>query len=77
MKIKIKNKALVVKLVDERDGETVCHCNLKENADLIAFILDFDAEGKVFDWYEQHIAQTAEWYKANTIPKVDMREEQT
>lgn len=28
--------------------ETVCHCNLKENAELIAEILDRDAEGAIF-----------------------------
>ena len=33
--------------------ETVCHCNLRENAQLIADILDADVEGKVYstiDW---------------------------
>jgi hypothetical protein len=30
------------------DEETVVHCNLKENALLIADILDADAEGKVY-----------------------------
>lgn len=31
------------------DGEVVAHCNLKENADLIAAILDLDAVGEVFN----------------------------
>lgn len=29
--------------------QTVCHCNLKENATLIAEILDVDAMNKVYD----------------------------
>lgn len=45
------------------DAETVVHCNLEENARVIALVLDFDAEGKVFDWYEQHIKQSAAWYE--------------
>ena len=30
------------------DDSCVCHCNLKENADLIAAILDCDAENRVY-----------------------------
>ena len=30
------------------DGDCVCHCNLKENAELVARILDCDAENKVY-----------------------------
>ena len=30
------------------DEETVAHCNLKENAELIASILDCDASGEVY-----------------------------
>ena len=30
------------------DGEIVAHCNLKENAELIAMILDCDAAGEVY-----------------------------
>ena len=30
------------------ESETVAHCNLKENAELIANILDFDCAGKDF-----------------------------
>lgn len=30
------------------DGEVVVHCNLKENADLIAKILDCDVAGKIY-----------------------------
>jgi hypothetical protein len=29
--------------------ETVCHCNVKENAQLIADILDVDVRGEVYD----------------------------
>ena len=35
--------------------KTIVHCNIEKNKRLIAQILDFDAEGKEFDWYEQHI----------------------
>lgn len=35
----------VIKTVDK--CETVCHCNVKENAGLIARILDYDACGEV------------------------------
>lgn len=28
-------------------GEIVCHCNVKENAELIAKIMDYDVDGKV------------------------------
>lgn len=35
--------------------ETVVRCNVEKNARLIAQILDFDAEGMEYDWYEQHI----------------------
>ena len=48
------------------------HCNLEENARLIAHILDFDDEGMVFDWYEQHIAQAIEWYARYTVEKEDL-----
>lgn len=48
------------------------HCNLKENAQLIAMILDFDDEGMVFDWYEQHIAQAIDWYSKYTVEKEDL-----
>ena len=48
------------------------HCNLKENAQLIAQILDFDDEGMVFDWYEQHIAQAIDWYSKYTVEKEDL-----
>lgn len=48
------------------------HCNLEENARLIAQILDFDDEGKVFDWYEQHIAQAIDWYARYTVEKEDL-----
>ena len=31
----------------EECGEIVCHCNVKENAELIAKIMDYDVESKV------------------------------
>lgn len=48
------------------------HCNLEENARLIAQILDFDDAGRVFDWYEQHIAQAIDWYARYTVEKEDL-----
>lgn len=40
--------------VPNTDRERIrVHCNLRENAQLIARILDFDDDGIVFDWYEQ------------------------
>ena len=46
-----------IKLIDAGAEETVAHCNLAENACLVAMILDADAEGKVWalDFYENHI----------------------
>lgn len=43
--------------------DTVIHCNIEKNARLIAMILDFDEEGKEFDWYEQHVANLAKYYE--------------
>ena len=60
--------------VPNTDRERIrAHCNLRENAQLIAQILDFDDEGKVFDWYEQHIAQAIEWYAKYTVEKADLK----
>ena len=62
--------------VPNTDRERVrAHCNLEENARLIAQILDFDDEGMVFDWYEQHIAQAIEWYSKYTVEKADLKSE--
>lgn len=59
--------------VPNTDRERIrAHCNLRENAQLIAQILDFDDEGMVFDWYEQHIAQAIEWYSRYTVEKEDL-----
>ena len=44
-----------IKLFDAVEGETVIHCNIEKNARLIAQILDFDANGMEYDWYEQHL----------------------
>lgn len=30
-------------------SETVCHCKIKENAEIIAKILDYDINGKIAD----------------------------
>ena len=62
--------------VPNTDRERIrAHCNLRENAQLIAQILDFDDEGMVFDWYEQHIAQAIEWYSKYTVEKADLKSE--
>ena len=60
--------------VPNTDRERIrAHCNLEANARLIAQILDFDDEGMVFDWYEQHIAQAIEWYSKYTVEKADLK----
>ena len=38
-----------ISLVAVGEEEIVCHCNLKENAELIAKILDFDVENQIAD----------------------------
>ena len=45
--------------------ETICHCNLKCNAELIAEILDSDAEGK-----EYEIKAKAVWEKWENYPTI-------
>ena len=52
-----------IKLIDADAEETVVHCNRKENARIIAHILEFDSQNMVYDWYEQHIANTAKYYE--------------
>lgn len=42
-----KPKKIVLIAVDEE--ETVCHCNLRENAELIAKILDCDVQNQIAD----------------------------
>lgn len=42
-----KPKKIYVIAVDEE--ETVCHCNLIENAELIAKILDYDVQNQIAD----------------------------
>lgn len=46
-----------IKLIDADAGETIVNCEKEENANLIAMILDADAEGKVWalDFYKNHI----------------------
>lgn len=39
-----------IKLIDADAEETVAHCNIKENAKMIAKILDVDATGHYFDY---------------------------
>lgn len=45
-------------------GETVCHCNVKENAELIAKIMDYDVDGKVCP--EVVEVKCGEWIVKNT-----------
>ena len=52
-----------IKLIDADAEETVVHCNREENAKIIAHILEFDSQNMVYDWYEQHIANTAKYYE--------------
>jgi hypothetical protein len=46
-----------IKLIDSDADETVAHCAVEKNALLIAHIMEFDAIGLEYDWYEQHIEQ--------------------
>lgn len=51
-RLKAENPIVETVLVDkmrQQMEETVCHCNVKENAELIAKILDDDVDGKVFE----------------------------
>lgn len=36
-----------ISLVSVGEEETVCHCNVKENAELIAKILDYDVQNQI------------------------------
>lgn len=38
-----------ISIVDVEDAEILCHCNLRENAELIAKILDFDIDHQIAD----------------------------
>ena len=38
-----------ISLVSVGEEETVCHCNVKENAELIAKILDYDVQNQIAD----------------------------
>lgn len=55
-----------IKLIDAEAEETVAHCKVKQNAMILATLMDFDADGKVFDpWQEQYaIIHTDEVTKA-------------
>ena len=46
--IRVREKTML----EESDCETICRCNIKENAELIARVLDADAEGAVFIFQE-------------------------
>lgn len=51
-RLQAENPIVETVLVDkmrQQMEETVCHCNVKENAELIARILDDDVDGKVFE----------------------------
>ncbi len=50
--LQAENPIVETVLVDkmrQQMEETACHCNVKENAELIARILDDDVDGKVFE----------------------------
>lgn len=50
--LQAENPIVETVLVDkmrQQMEETVCHCNVKENAELIARILNDDVDGKVFE----------------------------
>lgn len=51
--LQAENPIVETVLVDkmrQQMEETVCHCNVKENAELIAKILDDDVDGKAFEF---------------------------
>lgn len=54
-KLIVPFKNLKYAYVFDEDDEVVAHCNLKENAELIAKILDADAERKV--WREDGMTE--------------------
>ena len=62
--LKAENPIVETVLVDkmrQQMEETVCHCNVKENAELIAKILDDDVDRKVFELPKQ-----GEWVEDTT-----------
>ena len=44
-----REKPKKISLVSDGEEETVCHCNVKENAELIAKILDYDVQNQIAD----------------------------
>ena len=44
-----RKKPKRISLVSVGEEETVCHCNVKENAELIAKILDYDVQNQIAD----------------------------
>lgn len=40
-------KKIISSIGEVEDVDTVCHCNVKENAEIIAQILDFDVKGEI------------------------------
>lgn len=49
-----------IKLIDASAEETVAHCNVEQNARIIAHIMEFDSQNMIYDWYEQYIQQSVE-----------------
>lgn len=45
-----------------RKDDIVCHCEIKENAELIAKILDFDVNGEIYQPVCDN-ADTGEYYE--------------
>lgn len=58
-----------IKVIDSDSDETVATCSVKKNALLVSHIMEFDAIGKEYDWYEQHIEQILERQKAKAAPE--------
>ena len=44
-----RKKPKRISLVSVDEEETVCHCNVKENAELIAKVLDYDLQNQIAD----------------------------
>lgn len=63
----IKTTVDELKQAAQTEPDVVCHCNVKENAELIAKILDDDIDGKVFAMPER---KTGHW-EIYTISMID------
>lgn len=45
---------------EDAEDETVCHCNIKENAELIAAILEWDVKGAIHPYAIRYSTELVE-----------------